>query len=533
MACDSRGTWSSILLDFLKEGMSQLLHASTRLGDEGQRLVVELLLRGFEGPVVQRFALPELVTERKRLLNELFMSSDGFVRVTVGILLAALLTDAEDYGEASQAEAGLAALRQELFRGQSLDGDLQRLLTEEESWQFLLRLSSSLSAGGASNFALLMMLSLVQSPQMILETQGMHELLVEKLTDRQDPELRGMAAKQLLELYRETQQLGGADADLLGRAVASSAMEALSLQEAKLQTVTAGCQEASGRHNFVSQLEKALTLTTESCGQLRSQANAWHEAMACGSRAASEAMAGDSRAKEGLEAFASQLDSACKSHLRGEEEGTTGGTESAAFVRPSQEELLSSCGPGDVARAQAELDQLMQARRDLGVKLSEQQEALQRITGELESSRSSLVKDAGAAIRAAECQSQREALLREIHQGQEKAEHLDLQMREACEALSVYKATLEAKKAAPSKPMTKGMQAWMAVCDAQESCEQQLNSAVTSLKTAAASLTEETRCRKRLRCTVRELAQRLMALDEELELLQQQDVAMEDDDDVR
>ena len=28
------------------------------------------------------------------------------------------------------------------------------------------------------------------------------------------------------------------------------------------------------------------------------QANAWHEAVACGSRAASEAMAGDSRAKE-------------------------------------------------------------------------------------------------------------------------------------------------------------------------------------------------------------------------------------------
>eukprot|EP00435_Cladocopium_sp_Y103_P036150 s1710_g9.t1 len=166
--------------------------------------------------------------------------------------------------KASQAEAGLAALRQELFpAGQSLDGDLRRLLTEEESWQFLLRLSSSLSAGGASNFVLLMMLSLVQSPQMILETQGMHELLVEKLTDRQDPELRGMAAKQLLELYRETQQLDGADADLLGRAVASSAMEALSLQEAKLQTVTAGCQEASGRHSFVSQLEKALTLTTE------------------------------------------------------------------------------------------------------------------------------------------------------------------------------------------------------------------------------------------------------------------------------
>eukprot|EP00434_Breviolum_minutum_P013109 symbB.v1.2.011553.t1/scaffold743.1/size212950/8 len=543
MACDSRSSWSAVLLDFLDEGMSQLLDASKRSGDEGQRLVVELLLRGFEGAVVRRFAQPEMVTERKSLLNQLFMSSDGFVRVTVGLLLAALLTDAESYGEVPQAEAGLAALRQDMFpTGQSsLEGDLRRLLTEEESWHFLFHLAASHSIGGASNFALWIMLSLVQSPQMILETQGLHELLVETLTDptRYRHQLRGMAAKQLLELYRDVPQIPSeaADADLLGRAVASSAMEAFSLQEAKLQSVTSGSQEALGRHQVASSLEKSLTLTAQSCEALRSEAQTWHEAMASGSKAAMEAMACDSKAKEGLETFASKLDGACKLHLPGEEEGTTGGTAEsgaaalgAAFLRPSQAELLSSCGPGDVARAQAELDQLMQARRDLGVKLSEQQEALQRITSELESSKSSLAKDAGAAIRAAECQSQREALLQDIQIGQQKADHLDWQMREACEALSIYKATLEAKRSmAPNKPMTKGMQAWMSVCDAQEECEQQLNGALTSLKTAAESLKEETRCRRRLRQTVQELAQRLMALDEELELLQQQDVGMEED----
>lgn len=88
-------------------------------------------------------------------------------------------------------------------------------------------------------------------------------------------------------------------------------------------------------------------------------------------------------------------------------------------------ELL--CGPADVARKQNDLDRLLEARRDLGLRLSEQQEALQRVTSgpkrpqrpqkalqraprsELEESKSFLAKDASAAIRAAECQAQREA----------------------------------------------------------------------------------------------------------------------------
>ena len=48
----------------------------------------------------------------------------------MGILLAALLTDAEDYGEANQAFAGLKALRQEFARGPTVALNLQRLLTE-------------------------------------------------------------------------------------------------------------------------------------------------------------------------------------------------------------------------------------------------------------------------------------------------------------------------------------------------------------------------------------------------------------------
>ena len=49
----------------------------------------------------------------------------------------------------------------------------------------------------------------------------------------------------------------------------------------------------------------------------------------------------------------------------------------------------------------------------------------------------------------------REALVEELAQGQERAEELDVQMREACEKLSLYKATLEAKKS----PMSESLQA--------------------------------------------------------------------------
>ena len=48
----------------------------------------------------------------------------------MGILLAALLTDAEAYGEANQAEHGLEALRMEFARGPAVTLDLQRLLSE-------------------------------------------------------------------------------------------------------------------------------------------------------------------------------------------------------------------------------------------------------------------------------------------------------------------------------------------------------------------------------------------------------------------
>ncbi|CAJ1381071.1 unnamed protein product [Effrenium voratum] len=100
LACANRSSWSATLLEFLQDegAMEQVLAASNREGEEGQRLVVELLLRGFDGPVAQRFAASP-PAPRKRLLNQLFMSRDAFVRVAVGLLLAALLCQ-EDYGEA-------------------------------------------------------------------------------------------------------------------------------------------------------------------------------------------------------------------------------------------------------------------------------------------------------------------------------------------------------------------------------------------------------------------------------------------------
>eukprot|EP00439_Symbiodinium_sp_Y106_P039686 s1035_g4.t2 len=129
LACAHRGAFSATLLEFFQDpgAISELLAAGAESGEQGQRLVVELLVRGFDSPVVQRFADPVLVADRsfrwdlasaadparrKRLLNQLFMSRDAFVRITVGLLLAALLCQ-DGYGEAAQAEAGIAAVSED------------------------------------------------------------------------------------------------------------------------------------------------------------------------------------------------------------------------------------------------------------------------------------------------------------------------------------------------------------------------------------------------------------------------------------
>ncbi|CAE7552693.1 unnamed protein product [Symbiodinium natans] len=180
LACAHRGAFSATLLEFLQDpgAIPELLAVGTAAGEEGQRLVVELLVRGFDSPVVQCFADSALAGDRKRLLNQLFMSRDAFVRVTVGILLAALLCH-EGYGEAAQAEAGIAAVSEELETlspAQPLESelaDLQRVLAEEDCWLWLCRLAAVRRWPAASNFALLVMLRLVQpSPEKLTETAG-------------------------------------------------------------------------------------------------------------------------------------------------------------------------------------------------------------------------------------------------------------------------------------------------------------------------------------------------------------------------
>ncbi|OLP93188.1 hypothetical protein AK812_SmicGene24932 [Symbiodinium microadriaticum] len=149
--------------------ISELFAAAAESGEQGQRLVVELLVRGCDSPVVQRFADPGLVADRKRLLNQLFMSR---------LLLAALLCQ-DGYGEAAQAEAGIAAVSEELDTlnpAQPLEPDLaalQRVLAEEDCWLWLCRLAAMRRWPVASNFALQVLLRLVQpSPGMLMETAG-------------------------------------------------------------------------------------------------------------------------------------------------------------------------------------------------------------------------------------------------------------------------------------------------------------------------------------------------------------------------
>ncbi|OLP93202.1 hypothetical protein AK812_SmicGene24929 [Symbiodinium microadriaticum] len=321
--------------------------------------------------------------------------------------------------------------------------------------------------------------------------------------------------------------------------MAASAGEAQARQLASLETVAAGAEEALRRHELVSMLEESLSQAYDSASMLGIQADTWRGCLGQAKVAADAAETGRQSAGEALSTFSSQLEDAC-ARLSPEIEGDggTGGPEALRWeLQHRQAELIAEPllgeGPGDVARAQADLEALGEERMSLARRLAEQSEALQHWTSELESSKSALARDASAAMRAAESQRQREALQEEIRMGQDKARILDDQLRYATEALSARAAAAESAQKRPTQPLPQlceGLQVWLSVNQAQKDCEEQLLQAAQALRSAASELKQERRCRQQLRGVIRDLAMRLQDFDAQLEQLSHHDVGMEDED---
>jgi len=286
-------------------------------------------------------------------------------------------------------------------------------------------------------------------------------------------------------------------------------------------------------------LEESLSQAYDSASMLGVQADTWRGCLRQAKVAADVAETGRQSAGEALSTFSSQLEDACarlSSDVGGD--GGTGGPEALRWELQHREaeliaEPLLGEGPGDVARAQADLEALGEERMSLARRLAEQNEALQHWTCELEASKSALARDASAAMRAAESQRQREALQEEIRMGQDKAQILDDQLRYATEALSARAAAAESAQNRPTQPLPQlceGLQVWLSVNQAQKDCEEQLLKASRALRSAASELKQERRCRQQLRGVIRDLAMRLQDFDAQLEQLSHHDVGMEDED---
>eukprot|EP00439_Symbiodinium_sp_Y106_P041764 s718_g5.t1 len=377
---------------------------------------------------------------------------------------------------------------------------------------------------------------------------GLHELLVSKLADHATPQgHRGLVARCLLDAYRAgaSPAAGPANPDLLGRAMAASAAEAQAQQLASLETVAAGAEEALRRHQLVSMLEESLSQAYDSASMLGVQADTWRGCLRQAKVAADVAETGRQSAGEdaaaavivALSTFSSQLEDACarlSSDIGGD--GGTGGPEALRWELQHREaeliaEPLLGEGPGDVARAQADLEALGEERMSLARRLAEQNEACWnkgsstldagalhieplQLQCELEASKSALARDASAAMRSAESQRLREALQEEIRMGQDKAQILDDQLRYATEALSARAAAAESAQNRPTQPLPQlceGLQVWLSVNQAQKDCEEQLLKASRALRSAASELKQERRCRQQLRGVIRDLAMRLQA----------------------
>ncbi|CAJ1354726.1 unnamed protein product, partial [Effrenium voratum] len=105
----------------------------------------------------------------------------------------------------------------------------------DDCWHWLCHLAAAQSTAG--HFALVTLLVVGAGLSRIAETAGLHELLVQQLSD-EDSQLRALAARTLLDLYRSFSLTPGADDQLLGRAVAASAAEVLEQQEQSLQSLS-------------------------------------------------------------------------------------------------------------------------------------------------------------------------------------------------------------------------------------------------------------------------------------------------------
>lgn len=241
-----------------------------------ERLVAELLLWGFDGPVVNSFMRRGIAEERRKLLNTLFLSTNVFVQVTVGLLLGRLMNE-PNFEDSKKAEAGLRSLCSQFAGGAELaSAGLGPMFQNDALWTWLARLVGSPHLV-VSGFSLLVLVHAVAPPaSRIAGSATLMESLESVVSSAADDAVRGLAARTLVDAYREGKSPSNPlMVDSLCEALCVESEQSLSRDQE--QHASLGVQIAKARDEF-SALAGVEPLLHFVCGDLvrfTNESDAW------------------------------------------------------------------------------------------------------------------------------------------------------------------------------------------------------------------------------------------------------------------
>mmetsp|Transcript_156226 Transcript_156226/g.299441 ORF Transcript_156226/g.299441 Transcript_156226/m.299441 type:complete len:896 (-) Transcript_156226:37-2724(-) len=544
------GQWKAILCAFLFSGGTADLLAtaqadSTSNGNSGdpkrlERLVAELLLRGFEGPVPKAFASPEATKDRKQLLNTLFVSSDVFVRITVGLILSGLLCE-ESFAEVGQAEMGLQSLCEELLPAKLAQVDIWLLLHEDSIWKWLCRLVEA-PRSIVSGFALLVVTHVAQpNPDLVFETEGFHDTLITLTVPEADPQCRDLASKILLSALR------GGSRPLPARDVVMNICDALAInadavlqsnvQEHKVQG--AAVAQAEEWSVSVCAVEELFTAARESVDSFKSEAEEWKNAVTEAVKAASETKEKQLRLGDALgEQDQSLTDNTAK---LAEQKASHEEEDATANLQARQEQLETQ--EHELRMMEERVNRLAEERMAYTKSLAEQDEAVRKLRNEIEQvepQEREAIACGDVPTELAEYlrgrRTQLQEVLERIDVMRAEAAVLDEQLQESTEGLPEWRKALSGERQSveelvarsDSGSPTSGLDSWATWLDRQRVCQDELLRVQQSIENAGTCIKSESRQRHQLRSTIAQLTESLASLDGFLASLESWDERFED-----
>lgn len=563
LARADRGTWQQALGAYLSASALRHLVAvaeareATAAAETGSevaggsaaspaRVVAELLLRSFDGSMLERFSEPGLAIERKQLLNSLFASQDLFVRIAVGLLLARLLCE-PDYAEASKAELGLGALCRELGpRAKQLaEVGLRPLLLEEELWTWLSRMVAS-THSMVSGFALLVVVNVVQpSTALVAGTPGMSEALAVLVQPEADATVRSLAARTLLATYRGEDEGIPADPALVAAVCGSLAFateRAVSRQSDEQAALETGTSEARSQYGLVASTEELAGRACEGAAQLQTASEAWRTALV---------------AADGALEVAEHVNAACVACLGShraywrtavsnlEDEASVDGA-----VDPTPELL---CRERRLAEGRERLEQgtkrmegLVQEKMDLTRQVSECNEEVHRWLVAAREAEAGGVQGgavdlatcgprpiASSGLPAEECWHKHREAVEALKVLRAQVDQVDAHLQDLSEGMPALRETTEAGAQGVRDLAAKADEArqrhaallmeWGKVLDVGSTCDAELENFASRLTEARSALGAERSQRSALRGSIQGLVASLVALDSHLDSLEARD----------